>query len=191
MPAPRSCVRRVARGPLPAHQPALLPALLVALLVVTTAGTLRAQATPARPVAELLAPDHPQRAEILAVVTALFDGMRTADSARIRTLFVPGAQLITTLVRDGAPTVQRDSLEAFLRSVGTPRGDALDERTRNERVFMDGPLAVVWTEYDLFIGSRFSHCGVDAFQLARVGDRWRIISLADTRRREGCAPTAP
>jgi hypothetical protein len=179
MPSCRSLRRRLVVG------------LLPTLLLTGRSGTLRAQVAPTPPVAELLAPGDPQRAEILAVVTALFDGMRTADSARIRTLFVPDAQLVTTLVRNGAPTVQRDSLEAFLRSVGTPRAEALGERTRNERVFRDGPLAVVWTEYDLFIGTRFSHCGVDALQLARVGDAWRIVSLADTRRREGCTPVTP
>jgi hypothetical protein len=161
------------------------------VLAGLSTSTLPAQSTGASPVAELLPEGNPDRAEILAVVTALFDGMRTADSARLRTLFVPDAQLVTTLVRNGVATVQRDSLEAFLRSVGTPRADALDERSRNERVFRDGPLAVVWTEYDLFIGTRFSHCGVDALQLARVGDAWRIVSLADTRRREGCTPAAP
>ncbi len=31
-----------------------------------------------------------------------------------------------------------------------------------------------------------SHCGVDAFQIAKSGGAWRIIGLTDTRRSEGC-----
>lgn len=135
--------------------------------------------------------DDPRHAEILSVVTRLFDGMRTADSALVRSLFHPNAQLVTTLVRDGVPTVQQDSLAVFFRSVGTRRPEPLDERIRNPRVFLDGTLAVVWTEYDLFLGTRFIHCGVDAFHLARVGDAWQIVALADTRRRDGCTPVSP
>ncbi len=135
-----------------------------------------------------LAADDPRRAEILSVVTRLFDGMRTSDSAMVRTLFHPDVQMLTTQVQNGQAAVRRDSLATFLRSIGTTRPEAIDERLKNERVFLDGTLAVVWTDYDLFVGTRFLHCGVDAFQLARVGDRWLIVSLADTRRREGCSP---
>jgi hypothetical protein len=53
-------------------------------------------------------------------------------------------------------------------------------------VHVDGPLAVVWTDYAFFAGQKFSHCGVDAFQLARTPAGWRIVALADTRKTEGC-----
>jgi hypothetical protein len=82
--------------------------------------------------------------------------------------------------------VRIDSLESFLRAVGTPHADVWDEKTRNEVVHVDGPLAVVWTDYAFFAGQKFSHCGVDAFQLARTPAGWRIVALADTRKTEGC-----
>jgi len=138
-----------------------------------------------------LSADDPRHAEILSVVTRVFDGMRTADSALVRSLFHPNAQLVTALVRDGVPTVQQDSLVVFFRSVGTRRPEPLDERIKNPRVFLDGTLAAVWTEYDLFLGTRFIHCGVDAFHLVRVGEAWQIVALADTRRRDGCKPVTP
>jgi hypothetical protein len=55
-------------------------------------------------------------------------------------------------------------------------------------VHVDGGLASVWTEYAFYVGERLNHCGVDAFHLVRTAEGWRIIDLADTRRREGCAP---
>lgn len=153
-------------------------------------GALALLSTSARAQGALSA-DDPRHGEILSVVTRLFDGMRTADSALVRSLFHPNAQLVTTLVRDGVPTVQQDSLAVFFRSVGTARPEPLDERIKNPRVFLDGTLAIVWTEYDLFLGPRFIHCGVDAFHLARIGEVWQIVALADTRRREGCTPGTP
>ncbi len=163
---------------------------IVTALVAALFATLALSANTAQAQGELAVGD-PRRAEVLSVVTQLFDGMRTSDTAMVRTLFHPQAQMLTTLVQDGQPTVREDSVEAFLRSIGTVRTEKLDERLKNERVFLDGTLAVVWTEYDLFVGTRFIHCGVDAFHLARVGDRWQIVSLADTRRREGCSPPVP
>jgi hypothetical protein len=47
----------------------------------------------------------------------------------------------------------------------------------------------VWTRYAFYAGEQFSHCGVDAIQLGWTVDGWRIVALADTRRREGC-PTS-
>jgi len=158
--------------------------------LLSAIGALALLSTSARAQGALSAED-PRYREILAVVTRLFDGMRTADSALVRSLFHPDAQLVTTLVRDGVPAVQQDSLAVFLRSVGTRRPEPLDERIKNPQVFLDGTLAVVWTEYDLFLGTRFVHCGVDAFHLARVGDAWQVVALADTRRREGCTPGTP
>lgn len=124
--------------------------------------------------------------EVLKPIRRLFDGMRKADSAMARTAFHPDVSFISTGVRNGQPVVRKESLDNFLGVVGTPRAEMLDERVWNEKVQIDGPLASAWMDYALFIGTRFSHCGVDAFQLAKTADGWKIIAIADTRRTEGC-----
>jgi hypothetical protein len=126
----------------------------------------------------------------MAVVRGLFDAMRAGDSARVRASFHPGALLATTLVRDGVAEVRLDSLDKFVRAVGTPHAEVWDERLRDEVVHVDGPLAVAWTPYAFYAGTKFSHCGVNAFQLARTADGWRIIALTDTRQRTGCPEQA-
>lgn len=123
---------------------------------------------------------------VLAVVKRLFDGMRAGDSAMVRSVFHPRVQLGTAVVRQGTPVVQIDDLEGFIKAVGTPHNDVWDERIYDPQVDIDGTLASVWVEYSFFAGSRFSHCGVDAFQLAKDGAEWKIIALTDTRRRTGC-----
>jgi reactive intermediate/imine deaminase len=129
------------------------------------------------------------RAAVMAVVKRLFDGMRAGDSAMVRSTLHPNAQLATALIRDGKPVVQIDDLNQFIRAIGTPRKEVWDERISNERVEIDGPLASVWTDYSFYVDDTFSHCGVDAFQLARSDGGWRIMALADTRRRQGCPDT--
>ncbi len=126
------------------------------------------------------------KAAVLAVVKRLFDGMRAGDSAMVRSVFHPKALLSTALVRQGNATVETEGIEGFVTAVGTPHAEVWDERTRNEQVLLDGTLASVWVEYSFYAGTRFSHCGVDAFQLAKDGADWKIVALADTRRRTGC-----
>lgn len=145
-----------------------------------TAASLLLFATP------LVAQANPDKDAALAVVKRLFDGMRAGDSAMVRSTFHPKVQFATTLVRQGNAVVQIEDAEGFVKAVGTPHAEVWDERTYNEVAHIDGTLAVVWTEYSFFAGGKFSHCGVDAFQLAKDGTEWKIIALADTRRRTGC-----
>jgi hypothetical protein len=53
-------------------------------------------------------------------------------------------------------------------------------------IHVDDGLAMVWVKYSFYLNDKFSHCGVDAFLLARDTAGWKIVSLGDTRRREGC-----
>ena len=145
--------------------------LLATAVLVLHAHPLAAQ--PAAPAAE---------AEVRQVVTRLFDAMRKGDSAAARAVFHPRALLGSALVRNGTPEFRTDSLESFVRSIGSPHAEVWDERLGRVTISIDGPLAAVWADYEFWVGSRFSHCGVDAFQLARTGGEWRIVALTDTRR---------
>ena len=125
--------------------------------------------------------------EVIDVVRRLFDAMRAQDSAAARVLFEPGTRLQSVGRRAGGPVVvSEDSIGMWLRSIGTPHTETYDERIANERVLIDEPYAVAWVDYTFYLGDRKSHCGVDAFQLVRRSEGWRIFSITDTRRRENC-----
>lgn len=128
---------------------------------------------------------------VRAVVDRLFTGMRQADSAAVRSVFHPQARLATVAVRPSGETVVREEMpSAFVQAVGTPHDQVWDERISNVQVRIDGPLAMAWMDYSFYLGSQLSHCGVNLFQLAKVAEGWKIISITDTRRREGCQPAA-
>lgn len=125
-------------------------------------------------------------AAVMAVVVKVFDGMRTRDSSLLRTVFLPNAQLIGVSRRNGAPAPRLDVADTFIRAVGAPSEATWNESIFHPEVRIDGDIATVWTQYDFHLGDTFSHCGIDAFLLARTADGWKIASLADTRQREGC-----
>ena len=127
--------------------------------------------------------------EVVAVVEKLFDAMRTRDTVALRAVFDSTARLVRVDARGGTPRVQITSVNEFVSIIGKATGDAWNERIYNPEVRIDGSIAQVWTTYTFHRGTTFSHCGIDAFQLAKLSGGWKVVHLADTFRREGC-PTA-
>jgi len=131
------------------------------------------------------APETPE-AGVQRTIQQLFDGMRKNDSTMVKATIGPKARLLTVMEKDGQTMVQETPFSEFVKSVGTPRGVLLDERLLRYEIRVDGPLATAWTPYEFYVGDKFSHCGVDAFQLCRTPDGWKIIQITDTRRKDNC-----
>ena len=124
--------------------------------------------------------------EVLAVVTNVFEGMRTRNGDLLRSVFHPDATMTGTGLRDGSYRVTINPPDGWIQSISSSTGAEVDERFYAPKVEVSGPLASVWTEYDLYVGGEFRHCGVDAFHLALSNDGWKIVHLADTRVTDGC-----
>ena len=69
----------------------------------------------------------------------------------------------------------------------------MDKGMANEQigrmdVRIDDNLAQAWVPYTFFLGDMFAHCGTNAFTLVKNQyDKWQILSVIDTRRKEACA----
>jgi hypothetical protein len=111
-----------------------------------------------------------------------------ADSSTVSGLFHPEVRMMTSYQNaSGENVLKEGSLETFLSAIGTPHPEVWDEKIWNTEVRIDDNLAQVWTEYAFYVDERFSHCGVDAFQLVKEDNgHWRIVNLIDTRRKEPC-----
>lgn len=129
---------------------------------------------------------------IHAIIEELFDAMRAGDSTRLKAVFHPQAELATVMYTpQGELKIIESSLERFAEIVGTPHKEVYHERIWSYDIRVDGPLATAWTEYSFFVDTTFSHCGVNAFQLCKTSDRWKIRSITDTRRKTSCHKSAP
>jgi hypothetical protein len=121
-------------------------------------------------------------------IEQLFAGLNKGDSALVRAAFTADATLLT-IVKDaqGNPQVSRTPLATFLRAIASPHAEPWSEPIWNLSANHHGNFAQVWAEYAFFVGKRFSHCGVDAFQLVQdKTGQWKILHIADTREKEGC-----
>lgn len=127
-------------------------------------------------------------AAIMEPITRLFTGMNLGDSALVHSAFTAHPTL-TTVAKDksGNIVLRESELQKFLNAVGTPHTESWSEPIWDVKIQVDGHLAQVWASYAFYLGKKFSHCGVDAFQLFKDNDgEWRIFFLADTRQTEDC-----
>jgi hypothetical protein len=124
---------------------------------------------------------------VRTAVARLFTAMKNADADMIRTSFADSAILQSIAqARDGKVTIENEKPADFAIVVSKLPKDAADERIVIDAIKIDGPLAMVWAPYSFYYNGKFSHCGVDSFQLVRINGEWKIQYLVDTRRRQAC-----
>lgn len=126
-------------------------------------------------------------AAIKQTINTLFDAMRKGDSTLLRSVF--SKDMILQSIsndKDGKAILSTEKADGFVKAVGTPHTTVYDERTVFGTIKIDGDLASVWAPYQFYLGDKFSHCGVDVFQLMKTADGWKIIYIVDTRRKDNC-----
>ena len=128
-----------------------------------------------------------ERTEILNVINQVFDAMRTNDSTLLKQCFVEQPNTFTVYeTKEGETKLTLGDFQHFKSAVGKSKSQVWNEPIWNEKVEIDGSLASVWVDYAFYIDDQFSHCGVDAFHLAKIDGEWKIFHLVDTRRKTDC-----
>ena len=124
--------------------------------------------------------------EIKAVVLQLFDGMSAGDSLMVKDAFHETATMHTTAKRGGNAMIMTGDVAGFVTSVGMPHDLIYDERLGEYSIQIDDILASFEVEYYFFLGESLSHCGTNFFTLFKSNEGWKIIYIADTRKKETC-----
>lgn len=125
---------------------------------------------------------------VIAVVNHFFDGMRTRDTALLRSLVLPPTVLVTAPGQDGV--IQPHPIDDFIGRIGKGTGPGGDKRIKDPTVQSDGEMASLWAyfTYTRPGETQINHCGIDEFLLRKGADGWKIFYIADTHRTASCAP---
>jgi hypothetical protein len=129
-----------------------------------------------------------EKAAVVAAVQKFFDTMATGDVEGARTVLMPDGQFFSVREQDGKPVWRARSVAAYLDDLGKRTPDSR-ERMWSPEVRIRGPIASVWTPYDFWVAGKFSHCGIDAFDLIRTPEGWKIATGVYTVERQGCTPS--
>jgi hypothetical protein len=124
----------------------------------------------------LRAQDSPaERAKVQAVADSALAMITRGDVVALTDLMLPEAVMFPTSTRDG---VTRYRVRTRVEQRATPFNAQVTERGFRPQVLVNGPLAMVWLPYDLYLDGKWSHCGVDVFTLVRQEGAWRIATMA-------------
>lgn len=126
---------------------------------------------------------------VTEVINRLFTAMQKNDTVMFKSVFGTDVTMATVSVnKEGKQVLQRSSgISDFVKAIAKPNPKGvLNEEIWNVKVQIDGAFAQAWCDYAFYVGSTFSHCGVDAFQLIKTEAGWKIFHLADTRKKTGC-----
>lgn len=121
-----------------------------------------------------------QRAEQLAVIAvadSLLAALSRGDRATIALLTLDSAVVGGAGERNG---VERLSLRSWRFDTDRMSRSELSERGFDATATVQDRVAQVWMPYDLYIGGKWSHCGVDVFTLMKGEGRWRVAALIYT-----------
>jgi hypothetical protein len=124
---------------------------------------------------------------VLTVVNHFFDGMRTRDTALLRSTSLP-TTVLQTAGANGVSTPM--PIDQFIERVGKGTGPGGTEVIKDPKVQSDGEMASLWAYFTFTRGgeTQINHCGIDEFLLRKGPDGWKVFYVADTHRTQNCAP---
>ena len=129
-----------------------------------------------------------EEAAVQGTIEAFFEAFHRQDSTGIkRTIHNDIIMRRIALDSTGAASYRRQEFSEFLKAiVSIPEEVQFEEIIESYDIQIDGPLAQVWTPYTFLLNGKTDHCGTNAFQLFKKDAEWKIISIIDTGRKEGC-----
>lgn len=115
-------------------------------------------------------------------VRTFFTALAERDTALAKSVMMKEGWFYSVR-EDGS--IRAQSHTGFFETLAREQTDFL-ERMWDPTVLVHDRIAVLWTPYDFHRDGRFSHCGIDAFSLIRVGESWKITGTIYTVQHEGC-----
>ncbi len=130
-----------------------------------------------------------QTNEVKNVIQTFFEGFHKGDTVLLKTTMSDTVIFQTALKnQEQKDILQQTDISNFIKVIGSKRpvSEKWEERILSYTIKVDGNMANAWTTYEFWHNGVFSHCGVNSFQLFNDNNRWKIIYLIDTRRKEDC-----
>jgi hypothetical protein len=146
------------------------------------------QTTPVAPVEKGtgLPPPAQEEAAVLAPIDGVFAALAARDGPAAMQHVRPEGRFTAAVERpDGSRSIRVMTSAEWAADL-KPGAERLEERLVNPAIEIDGDIAMVWSNYTFTIDGKFSHCGVDHFDLVREGGSWKILNITWTQRTAGC-----
>lgn len=126
------------------------------------------------------------------VVESFFEAFHNQDSVAMKSFVADNVLLQTTgRNKEGKTQFRSQSIERLYESiVSIPDSVVFEEKLTSWSIQVDRTMANAWVGYEFWLNEKFSHCGINSFQMINFDGEWKIIYLIDTRGRADCKASA-
>ena len=131
-----------------------------------------------------------EEAEVEQIIKTFFEGFHKADTVLMKQTLADEVIFQRAFKDEQQKDALGDSdMASFLKVIGSgrPITDKWEERILSYTIKVDGNMANAWTDFEFWRDGKFSHCGVNSFQLFHDNGTWKIIYLIDSKRTSSCA----
>jgi hypothetical protein len=116
--------------------------------------------------------------QIKAVILKTFNAMKSVDSVALKSCFTEKAVLHISQIRPEGNIVREVPIANFVKNVMTRKAGDMDERVLSwGPILVDYEIATAWVPYEFYLNGKFTHKGVDAFILVKIGEEYKIQTL--------------
>ena len=121
-------------------------------------------------------------------VEGFFEAFHKQDSIAMKSFMANKVVLQTTgRNKEGKTQFRTTPIEKLYESiVSIPDSIQFEEKLTSWSIQVDRTMANAWVGYEFWLNGKFSHCGINSFQMVNFDGDWKIIYLIDTRGRAGC-----
>ena len=130
------------------------------------------------------APTEPAQ-DAISAVRSFTDAFDRGDKAGMTSVITPDAQVVLVRPQEDGDVVRSVPLADLASRIAGAPAD-LKEPIVIKNVMVDGPVAMVWADFSLFVDGARSHCGVDIFTLVKGSDGWKIATITYSHLTESC-----
>lgn len=124
---------------------------------------------------------------VLKTVNQFFAVLEKQDTVLLKNiLFKEGQSWYVRQENDSTKWGSR-SFEISIKRWVNPQYVIHEKPLQGVEIKVHQQVATAWVPYELFVGDKFSHCGVDIFTLIKTPTGWKIENLIFTIEPNGCA----
>ena len=127
-----------------------------------------------------------EKAQVIQVVDAFMRSIKEQDSKLMASVTADEGTASGLIYKDGNAAFHSESFDEGRKRLA--RGDEAEwvESYRDPIVLIHKGVAVFWAPYSMEVDGIQVHCGIDVFNLAKVDEDWKIVSIQFTAEPEGC-----
>ena len=130
------------------------------------------------------AQNNTEKLEVKKVINSFFHSFHKQDTVRMKK-FLNDKVILQSIGTNQTNQVElkNSDFTDFLKSIASiPKTMKFEEKLLSYDIKVDGNMANVWTQYEFYVNDKFSHKGVNSFELIKKDEKWKIFYLVDTRR---------